>query len=206
MSAKKNLLIIFQKNLIPGKVKTRLARDMGNGPAMNIYRMLISKTFEETLELKVTKWIFYSDYVERDDIWPEQLYSKMAQSDGDLGKRMLTSFKQGFDQGFQRICIIGTDCFDISGVLIQSAFRQLENHDFVIGPATDGGYYLIGMNQLFKPVFQDKKWSTSSILRETLHDIKYHGFSYHMLKTLNDIDTIEDYYAIENLKNNNKYE
>ena len=105
---------------------------------------------------------------------------------------MLRSFEEGFRQGYQRICIIGTDCLELKAEIISQAFEQFAVHDVVLGPAKDGGYYLLGMNHLIKEVFQHKEWSTDSVAASTIQDFKNKKLSYSLLTTLTDVDEEQD--------------
>jgi hypothetical protein len=191
---KKNdsLLIIFYRNPELGKVKTRLAATMGDAKAYSIYLLLSEHTRTITERLPFTKALYYSDFVDQHDSWPEHLYHKFVQNGEDLGERMLNAFKAGFDQGYKSICIIGTDCLELNSNLITEAFRKLNTYDISIGPANDGGYYLLGMNYLHPLLFTNKSWSTPSVFKETERDIKLLGLTYWQLQMLNDVDEEND--------------
>jgi len=191
----KEALIIFVKNPELGKVKTRLAVAVGEEKALEIYKLLLIHTNKVTKKLLQDKWVFYSDLIDNNDLWDNDHYHKAVQSDGDLGEKMLDAFQRCFDKGYENICIIGSDLMAIDESVIQGAFISLNADDVVIGPAKDGGYYLLGMNKLHSSLFQDKKWSTESVLGDTLSNIKDQGLSYSRLDVLNDIDTEDDWNA-----------
>jgi len=197
--ALKELLIIFIKNPELGKVKTRLAASIGDSSALRIYKELLNKTFEVTTNLKMKKWIFYSDSIESEDQWNEG-YTKKLQKGNDLGERMLNAFDEAFKADFQCVCIIGSDCFELTSDIVLDAFFKLRKNSFVIGPARDGGYYLLGMNEYERIVFQNKKWSTDEVAIETIKDFELLKKPYHALLALSDIDTIEDLVAFPELK------
>jgi len=180
------------KNTIKGKVKTRLAVDIGENLALEVYQKLLEMTLSATIPLHVDQWVLYSDFIEQNDIWQGYNYKKAIQEGKDLGDRMMNAFKNGFKEGYQHICIIGSDCYLLDTKTLRKAFDKLKSYDFVIGPSTDGGYYLLGMNKLYKKVFQDKQWSSSKVLEHTLHDIKHQSFTYFLLKEFTDIDTKAD--------------
>jgi len=182
----KKLLIIFVKNPILGKVKTRLAADIGNERALYIYQKLQEKTHDVTDSTEFIKWVFYTEKVEEDDLW-NQGYEKKVQQGFDLGERMTNAFEVGFTFGYRKICIIGSDCYELDTNVLKKAFNCLQSHDFVIGPAADGGYYLLGMNKFHPEVFKNKAWSTDRVLPQTIKDIELTGRSYYLLPTLNDI-------------------
>ncbi|WP_421875908.1 TIGR04282 family arsenosugar biosynthesis glycosyltransferase [Marinoscillum sp.] len=189
---KKDLLIVFVKNLIPGHVKTRLAKDIGIDGALDVYKYLIEHTYEVTKELDCSKAVFYSEYVEIEDIWDTDEYKLLVQKGPDLGDRMLNAFKYAFDKGCEKAVIIGTDCWELSDEVVQEAFDKLDDHDVVIGPATDGGYYLIGMNKLYPGLFHDKKYSHDNVLKDVLTEIGQMDAEFHLLPELSDIDTFQD--------------
>ncbi|MEP7321874.1 MAG: TIGR04282 family arsenosugar biosynthesis glycosyltransferase [Saprospiraceae bacterium] len=186
-------LIIFVKNLVPGKVKTRLAKDAGDTAALEIYKNLMDHTRLVVSHIDATRLLFYSDRVERLDSWPEKKYSKNLQTGDGLGERMLNAFKQATE--YDKKIIIGSDCPGITPALIEEAFTALDYHDVVIGPAVDGGYYLIGMNNLIPEVFQNIPWSTDQVLLETIKILQQKRLLYKLLTPLRDVDSLEDWQA-----------
>ncbi|HUM47854.1 MAG TPA: TIGR04282 family arsenosugar biosynthesis glycosyltransferase [Chitinophagales bacterium] len=194
-----SLLMIFVKNPIPGKVKTRLAKTMGEEKALEIYRQLLDHTHKVTQKLAVDKIVFYSDEVITDDIWEESSYDKKVQEGSDLGKRMVNAFKYAFSKGYRKAIIIGSDCFEITPKIITEAFAALPANNFVIGPTHDGGYYLLGMATLYASIFKNKRWSSDEVLHDTLVDIRNINGSYKLLKELTDIDTEADLDSVKNL-------
>ncbi len=191
-SKEESLLIIFYRNPELGKVKTRLAATLGDAKAYSIYLLLSEHTRSITEKLSMPKALYYSDFIDDNDSWLDEKYQKHLQQGHDLGERMINAFRDGFKNGYKSICIIGTDCLELTPPVINEGFRKLHIHDIVIGPAHDGGYYLLGMNYLHPALFQNKSWSTSSVLTETLHDIKLQGLTYWQLDTLNDVDEEKD--------------
>jgi rSAM/selenodomain-associated transferase 1 len=186
----KNLLIIFAKNPILGKAKTRLAATIGEKKALVIYKKLIEKTANIIGELSIEKELYYSDFIEKNDLWNNKVTRKKIQRGKSLGERMENAFKNGFAEGYKNIVIIGTDLWDFETLEIEKAFVSLEKNEGVIGPAQDGGYYLLGLSKWNPTVFQNKKWGTSTVLNETLACFDKKVVD--NLKTKNDIDTIED--------------
>ena len=142
-------LIIFVKNLIPGSVKTRLAEDIGIDGALDVYQYLVEHTYEETKSLDVDKAVFYSEYIEIEDVFDAsgtEAYELFFQKGGDLGERMSDAVDQSFDS-YDRVVLIGSDCFALKQKHLENAFEYLNDYDMVIGQANDGGYYLIGMKR-----------------------------------------------------------
>ena len=187
---RKKLLLIFTKNPQLGKVKTRLAKTIGDEKALFIFNKLVSKTSEVVEKVNVHKSLYYSDFVDDQDIWEGRVSDKNIQEGNCLGERMANAFKKGFDDGFNRIIVIGTDLWNLDTQIINKAFAALKNKDGVIGPATDGGYYLLGLSKWIPQVFDGKNWGTSSVLDDTLTDFKNNTLV--QLETKNDVDYFED--------------
>ena len=103
---------------------------------------------------------------------------------------MKNAFKKGFESGYQKVMIIGSDLYDLSSEIIDNAFQKLNSNNFVIGPAEDGGYYLLGMTALQENIFKNKDWGTSSVRKDTLKDLQ--DKKVHLLQELNDVDVFED--------------
>lgn len=186
----KDLLIIFTRNPELGKCKTRLAASIGDEAALRVYIFLLEHTVNTTKNLPVDKQVYYSVKVREDDLWNPDIFSKKQQNGPNLGARMLMAFREGFEAGYERIIIIGSDLYDLQSQDLLKGFAALNNHDVVIGPAHDGGYYLLGMKHLRPRLFQNKKWGTDSVLRDTLRDLK--NESVHLLTQKNDVDRYED--------------
>lgn len=191
------LLLIFSKNPVPGRCKTRLAKTIGDVAATEIYKVLLRHTALITEPLDAIKEVHYSDFVEEDDMFSET-FIKKVQSGNDLGEKMKNAFAKGFQAGFQHIVIIGSDLLDITTEDINEAFEVLKTYDYVIGPAEDGGYYLLGMNKLNNTLFENKDWSSNTVLQDTLIDLKTEHIA--LLDERNDIDTYEDLEEFKELK------
>ncbi|MDX1684133.1 MAG: TIGR04282 family arsenosugar biosynthesis glycosyltransferase [Saprospiraceae bacterium] len=184
-------MIIFIKNPVKGKVKTRLANDIGESEALGVYQKLLEYTREVTTAVKADKMLFYSETIEPDDEWSEEHYKKFVQKGNDLGQRMLNAFESTL-QKYDSALIIGSDCPGLDQSHISEGFMSLRQSDVVIGPSEDGGYYLLGMNHLHEELFRNIKWSSESVLEETIQGCKNAGLSYQLLAQLNDIDRATD--------------
>lgn len=183
-------LLIFTRNPELGKVKTRLAKSIGDAPALQVYKDLLQHTMEQTQNLDCDKYVFYDATIIENDIWNPKYYHKKVQAQGDLGDKMQAAFEMLFDLGYQKCIIIGSDLFDLKSEIINKGFACLAAKEVVLGPAEDGGYYLLGLKQKNKLIFKNKEWGSSSVLEATLKDLEKNQV--HLLETLNDIDTIED--------------
>lgn len=188
----KNLLIVFVKNIILGKVKTRLAKTISDVGAFNIYSELVAITENASQEVDVDRHIYFSDVIIPSKWKKDQ---KFVQQGNNLGERMQNAFQHGFEKGYENIILIGSDLPSISKEIIDTGFKKLNNNDVVFGPAEDGGYYLIGMSKMNTSVFENKPWSQSELLDVTLGELKEQQQKIGQIKTLNDIDTFEDLIA-----------
>lgn len=184
-------LIIFQKKPALGKVKTRLANTIGDEKALEVYQYLLDHTHREAALLGVPTFVFF----EKDE-QPEYLlnnnYHSATQARGNLGDKMKAAFTEVFELGYKKVVIIGTDCWELDVETLYQAFQALETNEVVVGPARDGGYYLLGMNRLYPRLFENKNWSTATVLSDTVTDIRDLGLNLHMLKELSDVDVYQD--------------
>lgn len=185
-----NLLMVFVRNPELGKCKTRLAATIGDCAALDIYLYLLRHTASFTQNVEAHKEVHYSHFVDGDDLWDAVHFHKKLQQGADLGARMQQGFADGFAQGHQKIIIIGSDMYQLGTEDINHAFGLLDTHDYVLGPAADGGYYLLGMKQPTPALFQHKNWGTNTVLQHTLEDLK--GTNTALLEIKNDIDTYDD--------------
>ncbi|QXP62979.1 TIGR04282 family arsenosugar biosynthesis glycosyltransferase [Polaribacter sp. HaHaR_3_91] len=186
----KNLLLIFTRNPELGKAKTRLAKTVGDEKALEIYKFLLEKTRNISSEVTSDKAVYYSVKIRENDIWDANSYQKHQQVGEDLGIRMLNAFKNSFDAGYKKVMIIGSDLYDLTSENIEDAFKKLDTNDVVLGPAEDGGYYLLGMNALQENIFKNKDWGTASVRKDTLTDLQ--DKAVFLLEELNDVDVFED--------------
>ena len=186
----KNLLIIFTRNPILGKVKTRLAKTVGDKTALDIYTFLLKKTKEITLDSPCDKVVYYSEKLIKNDIWNCNSFRKEVQSGEDLGAKMKNSFYDAFENNYRKVVLIGSDIYDLESYHINEAFKKLETNDVVMGPALDGGYYLIGLKKMHPKIFDNKKWGSSTVRKDTLKNLE--KVDVHLLPILNDVDVIED--------------
>ncbi|WP_394750310.1 TIGR04282 family arsenosugar biosynthesis glycosyltransferase [Spongiimicrobium salis] len=192
---KQNLLLIFTRNPELGKCKTRLAAVTGNEIALDIYVFLLEHTKKITKNLKASKQVFYSESIWEDDIWDNTFYDKKLQLGADLGERMDNAFKAGFQDHFEKIVVIGSDMYDLTEADIADAFDQLNDHDYVIGPAEDGGYYLLGCTTYTPELFKNKEWGTETVFQDTYNTLANKNTK--VLEPKNDVDTYQDIAHIE---------
>lgn len=201
----KNAIIIFIKNPQLGKVKTRLAATLGNERALEIYHILMSHTEKVTSNLTVEKYLYYSNFVDENDIWNNDIYHKSLQLAGsDLGLKMAHAFRESIRGNCSKVLIIGSDCLELSEAVINEAFMQLVDNEVVIGPANDGGYYLIGFDfqtigerhrEVLHQFFIDKEWSHGQVCQDAIDACDAMNLKYTKLATLIDIDEESDLIA-----------
>jgi hypothetical protein len=189
----KTALIVFQKNEVLGKVKTRLASTLGNVEALKIYQILIAHTHQVIQSVAADTYIFFSDYVPEGYETQASGFYLQVQEGKDLGDRMSNAFEFLFKKEYEQVLIIGTDCATLEQIHIQTAIQKLDLVDVVIGPAEDGGYYLLGMKNLVPSLFSDMEWSTEEVLKETINRLTQGGLSYFHIETLSDVDHEEDW-------------
>ncbi len=194
----KKALIIFTRNPELGKCKTRLAKTIGDESALEIYKFLLQHTASIAKDVIADKYVYYTENIKKGDLWDASIFRKKLQKGNDLGERMLNAFKELFEMGYEKVTIIGSDMLDLNSDSVNDAFAQLDHFKQVIGPAKDGGYYLLGMKELKSDVFTNKTWGTSTVLQDTLDNLQ--NSTFHLLKELNDIDTFEDMKHYNELK------
>ncbi len=187
----KQLLLIFTRNPELGKVKSRLAKDLGKEKALAIYKELLNHTEKISRDINCDKWVLYSENISNEDIWDNNIFDKQLQTGADLGERMFNAFESGFNTGYDEIIIIGSDIYELEQKDIEEAFEKLKTSEAVIGPSEDGGYYLLGLKNSFPAVFENKDWGTPSVFKDTENNFKSLK-NYTVLKKLNDIDVISD--------------
>ncbi len=182
--------MIFTRHPELGIGKRRLAATIGDEAAHAVYKKLVSHTHSITEPLTILKQIWYTDQIRQNDIWDNATYEKYVQYGDDLGDRMEYAFRKAFENS-RKVIIIGSDLYDISQADIKNAFKALESNDAVIGPAIDGGYYLLGFkDKLPKGVFENKIWSGPDVFEATMNDLS--ELETFVLPERNDIDTYED--------------
>jgi rSAM/selenodomain-associated transferase 2/rSAM/selenodomain-associated transferase 1 len=195
-------LIIFTRYPEPGTTKTRLIGALGAYGAAELHRRMAEMAVGVARELKASTGIaieirFAGGDDSRMRQWLGNDMEYAGQVGMDLGERMDNAFKAGFDLGCDRIVLIGSDCPELTADILEEAFKALDHHPVVLGPATDGGYYLIGLKKRLSNVFQDIPWGTENVLEETRKVLSSIEVSYALLEQLSDVDTPEDLHIWE---------
>ncbi len=197
---KDNIVICFCKHPEPGKVKSRLAADLGKDHAAKIYEILLNQTL-----LNITQDHQHGNYKVILYCYPDINHSSFCelknkyslslkqQSKGNLGDKMYHAINKQLS-GNKNIILVGSDCLEIDSSYIAMAFNELDSgNKITLGPTIDGGYALIGANQIHKSIFEDINWSTSDVLEQTISKIEKLYWEYSCLPKVRDIDRIEDY-------------
>ena len=182
-------LIIFARKPEIGKVKTRLAATIGDEKTLGIYTKLLLHTKTIATDVSCDKYVFLTE-MKHDNFWDG--FSDEVQEGDSLGMRMHHAFQLLFNKGYKQVLIIGSDCPGLNSYIINQGFEKLMSADVVIGPATDGGYYLLGMKKLHNQLFENKQWSTGSVLNDTLDDINAASLNCAIMQKLTDVDEEKD--------------
>ncbi|MGI9559272.1 MAG: TIGR04282 family arsenosugar biosynthesis glycosyltransferase [Thermodesulfobacteriota bacterium] len=189
-----NTIAIFLKHPTPGKVKTRIAKDIGNERAAQVYSAM-AETVLEAVGTKNHRRVFYDPPDKKDEIanWlgADIARNFLPQRGNSLGEKISNAISDCLSDGSKKVSVIGTDCPDVTGEVIEESFARLDSADAVIGPCEDGGYYLIGLKHSRPELFTGIDWSTSKVTAQTLEKIQNLNLKAELLKTLRDIDSAD---------------
>jgi len=193
-------VILFVRAPERGKVKSRLAAAIGERMALEIYKGFVLDIMETLKRGHYPFRIFFSPRNAEDRVtnWLGRDCMYSPQRGSDIGKKMENAFVQSFSEGSERVVLIGSDIPDLPNSIIHRAFSSLDKSDAVLGPASDGGYYLIGFKKtsFFPDVFHGIPWSTPSVYRETTEVFRRSNYRVHILRQWNDVDTLDDLRAL----------
>lgn len=197
-------LIVFTRYPEPGKTKTRLIPCLGSEGAANLQRQMTEHTLRQVKEVQVSREISVAVYfaggnAQQMQEWLGKTFIYQPQHEGDLGDRLKSAFETAFDNGMNRVVIIGIDCPSLTTPIMEQAFLALAQQDLVLGSAEDGGYYLIGLRQLIPELFNGINWGTSEVLQQTVKVAKEMDLAIAYLPTLPDIDRPEDLWIWEQI-------
>jgi hypothetical protein len=190
-------LLIFTRFPVPGRTKTRLIPALGPGGAANLQRQLTEHVVKIATQLSqhqpIAVALVYTGGTEiQMRQWLGLDLTYVCQGEGNLGDRLQGAFQTAFAQGNEKVIVIGIDCPFITGELLQTAFDSLDTHEAVIGPALDGGYYLLGLTAPRPQYFQQIDWGTVQVYDQTLAKIEHTGDRHQVLPPLPDIDRPPD--------------
>lgn len=190
----KQMLVIFVKAPLPGDVKTRLIPMLNPVEAAELYQCFVKDTVRSMRTLKgVDVHIAYQPHAKAPDpSWTGFPLPHFRQEGQSLGERLYRAAAQAFQEKARRVIIIGSDSPTLPARYVEQAFQMLGESDVVLGPATDGGYYLVGMSRLCPGLFDQVSWSTEQVFEQSFANARKHGYSLRTLPTYFDIDTIQD--------------
>src|SRR5262245_29890115 len=189
-------LIVFVKAPRPGAVKTRLAEAIGMKAADAAYRHLVETLLNRLQGMDGIELCFTpDDSASEVQHWLKEAWTCKPQGDGDLGQRLQSAFERAFQSGAKRVAIIGSDCPAVGIEDIREAWRALQAHDVVLGPAIDGGYWLIGLRRSQPDLFRGIPWSTQDVFAETMRRVQHAGLRVQWLRELADVDTDREWRA-----------
>ncbi len=193
----KQHLVIFTRYPEPGKTKTRLIGALSPEGAAELQRQMTEHTISQVKQLLIGFSLsfevrFAGGNLQLVHDWLGSDLICQPQGEGDLGVRLVRSLLYAFKSGAERVIIIGTDCPDINAGILVKAFEQLHHKDLVLGPAEDGGYYLIGLQRPIPDLFVNITWGTSQVLQQTIEIAQLLNLSVGYLPVLSDIDRPED--------------
>jgi rSAM/selenodomain-associated transferase 1 len=189
-------LIVFVKAPRAGLVKTRIAQTAGDARAVEIHRELVESVFKALAPISGAEVRFAPDDAETEvRPWLRETWTLAPQGAGDLGERLARAFEAAFQAGMERVVIIGSDCPEVRTGDVRTAWKELRTHDVVVGPAVDGGYWLIGLRAPQPGLLEGIRWSSDEVLGQTLQRARALGLSIQLLRILSDVDTAADWDA-----------
>jgi rSAM/selenodomain-associated transferase 1 len=197
-------LLVFTRYPEPGKVKTRLIPALGAGGAAKLQRQMAELTLRQVEALQGSFPLsveihFVGGSQERMKTWLGETFAYWQQEGGDLGARMLSGFKRAFTRGMNQVVVIGSDCPALDKEILAQAFQSLQQSEVVLGPAADGGYYLIGLSRLIPELFANIAWGTGEVLAKTQQIAQSLSLQVSYLPLLHDVDVPEDLAVIKTL-------
>ena len=196
MNHNNNCLLLFVKSPIKGQVKTRLAAQTDGDLVVELYKCFVDDMISlvENLDVHLEICFYPANTKSTFSEWLGEQHCYTPQTGDNLGERLRNAFGNAFEEGFSNVVAIGTDSPDLPVHYLIESFEVLDTHDTVIGPANDGGYYLIGFSkEKFTPeAFDNISWSTDSVFEQTVSILKRHGRKVYLLPLWHDVDTIAD--------------
>lgn len=196
-SVSKDCLIVFTRYPEAGKVKTRLIPALGAAAAAALHQRMVEHTLEKARALRQGKKLaievwFTGGSISQMQDWLGTDVAYHPQTSGDLGDRMASAFKSAFSKDYDAAVIVGTDCPDLNSTLLGKSFDVLQQHELVLGPAIDGGYYLVGLRRFVPELFESIAWSTQAVLGQTLAIAQQLDLAPVLLDCLSDVDLPQD--------------
>lgn len=196
MSSNK-MLMIFMRNLKPGNSFFNPESANEDEELTKKYKVLQERALLATASMECDKAVFYSEYLEHDDAWKKAKYQQHLQYGLELGEKIENAFALAFKRGYEKVVFIGSECYELTPDMLSDAFSLLDSHNVVLGPSSEGSYYLLGMKKLHSQLFRGKLWGQGDVLLDTILDMENLGLTYSLLETLKNITEVhnaESYY------------
>lgn len=198
--AERQCILVFLKYPEIGRVKTRLSADIGDFHSAGLYRCFVLDLLSSIKKLRIdlVLYVYPDNSIDKFVAWLGSEYVFAPQQGDDLGQRMRNGFVDTFSSGYERAVLIGSDIPDLPLGIIHEAFEALGRRDAVIGPAGDGGYYLIGFrgDTFLSEVFEGMQWGTDRVFSETVSVLRRFGVALHMLPEWHDVDRLDDLFSL----------
>ncbi len=168
--------------------------NLGARPTLNLYRAMVTDLTANVSNGRYDVWICYTPADAGDQMreWLGENYEYFPQEGQDLGQRMDNAFGRAFERGYRKALIIGSDLPGIDSLVISIALTKLDAHDLVLGPSSDGGYYLVGLKQRQNKLFRDIEWSTPTVLQDTIRLANKQKLAIYQMEQRTDVDTFEN--------------
>ncbi len=197
-------ILLFLKHPEPGRVKTRLAVTLGTAEAAAIYRRLVAEVCRQMPSEGESILVFFDPPERQQEVesWlgvllPHRQCHFHPQTEGDLGTRLERAFATAFAAGYERVAVVGSDCIEITPGIFAETWQALAKSDVVLGPAEDGGYYLLGLKAPAPELFRGIAWSSNAVLSQTLERSRLAGLHVSLLPELCDVDTEDDWWRAQ---------
>lgn len=192
----KTALIILVHDSLPCIVKTGKVDTISESESVAMRHQLLTHTQRVTINLAADKFLFINEASAGNDVWKKGIYIKRMQRGRDTGEIMQNAFETVFSLAYSKVVMISSDSIETEPAHLVHAFDSLNNYDIVIGPAREGGYYLLGMKKMQSLLFKHKAWNTTVLLQQTLDDITRLRLTYHLQQVLNDVEEEKEKYLL----------
>jgi len=185
-------VVVFGREPVVGRVKTRLAVEIGFEAAARVYRVLLGHTVEQAVAGGAVHAVLSLSDHPSDGWSPANHIAVEIQPEGSLGDRLAATFRRRFDEGFDRVVVVGSDCARLSSACLAAGLEALRDRPVVLGPADDGGYWLVGQRRPGVDLFSGIPWSSAGTLAATRRRLRRLGSAWSELHRLRDIDDRSD--------------
>lgn len=189
------ILVVFARSPVLGKVKSRLAADIGDAATLRIYRAMAQGVWERTAGGQFARWLFFAPVDEGEVVkaWLAGADRYVPQPESEnLGDRLAHAFEAAFNSGAEQVVVVGTDLPGLTSTLVEESFHALRDHSAVMGPSTDGGFWLLGLSAPGRVSFAGIEWATSSAGGAMMRNLRKAGHQIASAPELTDVDTVDD--------------